>query len=72
MISVAPDPYAVAAVIEWLMGALTDRAEGETFAAWVERADEVVLLPLYPQFSTTTTGSSAATLCTCRTCPRLF
>ena len=46
LISVAPDPYAVAAVIDWLMGALTDRGWGDVAVALPPMAVGCVLLLL--------------------------
>lgn len=61
LISVAPDPYAVAAVIDWLMGALTDRGWGDVrLAALPITAGCALLLATAPALDALALGEPAA------------
>jgi iron complex transport system permease protein len=61
LISIAPDPYAVAEVIDWLMGALTDRGLEDAARALPFMAVGAVLLLLTaPSLDALTLGEQAA------------
>ncbi len=61
LISIAPDPYAVAEVIDWLMGALTDRGvEDLARAAPFLVAGAALLLLTAPSLDALTLGEEAA------------
>jgi iron complex transport system permease protein len=61
LISVAPNPYAVAEVIEWLMGALTDRSlDDVTLAVPFMAAGAVLLLLTGRSLDALTLGEAAA------------
>lgn len=61
VISVAPNPYAVAEVIDWLMGALTDRGMDEVALALpLMAAGGALLLLTGPALDSLTLGEAAA------------
>jgi iron complex transport system permease protein len=61
LISIAPDPYATAEVIDWLMGALTDRGWGDALPALpFMAAGGVLLLLTGPALDALTLGEAAA------------
>ncbi|CAN5389041.1 iron ABC transporter permease [soil metagenome] len=61
LISIAPDPYAIAEVMDWLMGALTDRGPGDVATALPFMAVGAILLFLTgPSLDALTLGEAAA------------